>query len=378
MDRSRAVAALILLAAGCAPSRGGGAGAPPAPGGDLEVAVEIDSTSLKPREGDLAGVVFRILNRTPNPVVLRDLVLLRDFMLPGSTASVASWQFAQAGYLNYLPELDEWEYDRRRKADKPRPVFNSGLLLPGERIVARAKIRLLDMPKDFQFHYFELPPTEVLRRVYWEVRADKQTRFKHLVGPALDERLRPSPLEDSASLRLVVYPFAEEVRSTRLTKSVRVAPELRPRPFTRAHAVRLAGVPEPPAGESTFCQALDGWVLRSPTGYLLVTPKDVVPLPEIRQAERVFFHVDAVGVGKIQVDVEKDSLVTELAGRRWAIVKQEKDERVTSKVTRKRTDYYLFLLASDLLRLFADLKAIGAAVDVDLSAEGGGVLLVTR
>jgi hypothetical protein len=374
----RLLAPLILLAAGCAPARNAAPAAPAGATGDLEVAVEIDSTSLKPREGDLAGVVFRIRNGTANPVVLLDLVLLRDYMLPGSTAAVASWQFAQAGWLNYVPEIDEWEYDRRRRADKPRPVFNSGMLLPGERLVARAKLRLLDMPKDFQFRYFELTPDEVLRRVYWEVRADKQTRFKHLVGAELDARLRPSPLEDSASLRLVVYPFAEEVRSTRLTKSVRVNPALQPRAFTRAQAVRLAGVPEPAPGDATFCQALDGWVLKSPTGPLLVTPKEVVPLPEIRQMERVFFHVDAVGVGKIQVDLEKDSLATELGGRRWAIVRQEKDERVSPKLAIKRTDYFVFLPAADLPRLFADLKAIGAVLDVNLSAEGGGVLVVTR
>ena len=377
MERSRPLAALILLAAtACAPARPESPSVPAS--GDLEVSFEIDSTTLKPREGDLAGVVFRIRNGTANPIILGDLLLLRDFMLPGSSAAVASWQFAQAGYLNYLPELDEWEYDRRRRADKPRPVFNSGMLLPGEKIVARTRLRLLDMPKDFQFHYFELPPAEVLRRVYWEVRSEKQTRFKHLTGRELADRLKPSPLEDSASLRLVVYPFAEEVRSTRLLKSVRVSPPLQPRPFPLDQAVRLSGVPAPKPGEATFCQAFDAWILPSPTGHVMVSSKDVVPLPEIRQAERVFFHIDAVGVGKLQIDIGKPSLATELAERRWPLVKQEKDERLTSKVTVKRADYFLFLAAADLPRLFAELKTLGAALDVDLSAEGGGVLLVTR
>jgi hypothetical protein len=371
----RVLAALTLLAAGCAP---GPSPKEPGASGDLEVSFEIDSTTLKPREGDLAAVIFRIRNGTSNPVVLRDLVLLRDYMLPGSTAAVASWQFSQAGYLNYLPELDEWEYDRRRKAEKPRPVFNSGLLLPGERVLARAKLRLLDMPKDFQFHYFELPPNEVMRRVYWEVRGDKQTRFKHLVGKDLERALVPSPLEDSASHRLVVYPFAEEVRSSLLRKSVRVNPALQPRLFPLAQAVRLASVPAPRPGEATFSQALDGWILPSPTGHVLVTPKDVVPLPELRQPERVFFLVDAVGLNKIQVDVEKPSIATELAARRWPIVKQEKDERVSSKVSIKRADHFLFIQAADLLRLFAELRALGAALDVDLSGESGGVLVVTR
>lgn len=375
MERYRAVAALILLASGC----GGPPPAPAAPaGGDLEVAVEIDSSTLKPREGELAGVVFRIRNGTSNAVVLRDLVLLRDYMLPGSTAALASWQFAQAGYLNYLPDIDEWEYDRRRKADKARPVFNSGLLLPGERIVARTRLRLLEMPKDFQFHYFELPPDEVLKRVYWEVRSDKQTRFRHLVGRALEEKLKPSPLEDSASHRLVVYPFAEEVRSTLLRKSVRVSPALVPLPFTLAQATRLAGIPAPKPGEATWCQALEAWIAPSPTGHVLVGAKEVVPLPELRQPDRIFFLVDAVGVAKIQIEIGKDSLATELGARRWPIVRQEKDERVGGTVTMKKTDYYLFLQAVELPKLFAELRAIGAALNVDLSADGGGRLIITR
>lgn len=371
----RLLPALILLAA----CRGPGASTPDVPAsGDLEVSFEIDSTTLKPREGDLAAVVFRIRNGTSNPVVLRDLLLLRDYMLPGSTAALASWQFSQAGYLSYLPEIDEWEYDRRRRAEKARPVFNSGMLLPGERIVARTRLRLLDMPKDFQFLYFELPAEEVLRRVYWEVRSEKQTRFKHLVGAQLQERLRPSPLDESASHRLIVYPFAEEVRSSLLKKSIRVNPPLQPRAFSKAQAVRLAGVPEPRPGDATFCQALDGWILPSPTGHVLVTPKEVAPLPELRQPERAFFLVDAVGVGKIQVDVEKPSLATELSGRRWPIVKQEKDERVSATLSIKRAEYFLFVRADELPRLFAELRSLGAALDVALGPEGGGVLVVTR
>jgi hypothetical protein len=328
MKTMRRLLPLLLIATSCASPQGTSSSGPP-PSGDLEVSYEIDSTTLKPREGDLAAVVFRLRNGTSNVVVLRDLVLLRDYMLPGSAAALASWQFAQAGFLNYQPEIDEWEYDRRRKAEKPRPVFNSGMLLPGERLVARARLRLLDMPKDFQFRYFELSPEDVLRKVYWEVRSEKQTRFKHLVGAELDARLRPSPLEDSPSQRLIVYP-------------------------------------------------LDGWIVPSPTGHVLVTPKEVAPLPELKQPERIFFLVDSVGVQKIQVDVEKASLASELGARRWPIVAHEREERLSSKVSVRRADHYLFLGAVDLPRLFSDLRDLKGALDVELTPDGGGILLVTR
>lgn len=369
--------ALLLLAA-CAPGAPRTAASPAAsaaPEGGLEVAVELDTTSFHPKEGDLAAAVFRLRNATGRVVVLQDLVLLRDFMLPGSSGAVVSWQAAQEGRLTYVPSIDEWEHDRRGRSPTPQPVFNLGLLAPGETVAVRTKIRLLDLPKDFQFSYFELGPEDLLRKVYWEVREGKSTRFRHLVGRDLDARLVKEPREDVASHRRIVFPHAEEVGpSTKLLKSVRVNPAVKPRPFALADAARRAGTDVPARGLYTWCGTLDGWILPHRQGHALVTPAGVGPLPEIRQIERVFFVLDAAYPGKTQVEIAKPSLASALAERKHAVVTQTRSERIAGDVTARDEDYFLFVAPDELARVLADLRDLKAALDVD----DAGRLVATR
>ena len=120
MARQGAVAALALFLASCA---SGSAPKTASPAGEFQVTVEIEGAA--PREGELALVTFRIQNGTRNSIVLRDLTLPRDLMLTGSTSSVVTWQFAPPGLLTYAPERDEWIYDKGRRPDVRRPVFNS-------------------------------------------------------------------------------------------------------------------------------------------------------------------------------------------------------------------------------------------------------------
>jgi hypothetical protein len=371
------LAAGLLASGACTPPKQGPE--PAAGAADLEVRHEIDVASLRPREGDLAAVLFRIRNGSKRTVILRDLVLLRDFMLPDSNAALASWQFAQAGHLEYLQDIDEWEYDRRRAADARRPVFNSGLLLPGEQILVRTRLRLLDLPKDFQVRYFELSEADLVRKVYWEERKDRVARFRHLIGRDLELRLVPDNRTEVGSQRLVIFPHADEVgRSTLLQKSVRVAPELLPRAFTLAQAARKAGLPVPDRETYTYCSSLDAWVLPSPAGHVLVAGDGVSSLPELRQPDRVFFHVDSTGVGKLQVELAKASIATTFSERGWPVVSQQREVRISPSVTDRVTDYFVFLQAAELPRLFADARALKLALDVSLAPDGGGRLVVTR
>ena len=182
---------LLLAAAACSSPSSTKAGI--VPGGEIEVTAEIENLTVTPREGDLVTLLFRINNNTRSPVILRDLSQPIDLMLSGSSGAVASWQYAQSGLLTYLADRDEWLYDKGKRADVRRPVFNSGLLVPKESLALRARVRLLEMPIDFQFSYFEL--TEVFfqisdfvgggfayspstDRLYYNSGADG-----HLIGP---------------------------------------------------------------------------------------------------------------------------------------------------------------------------------------------------
>src|SRR5690242_7193608 len=173
MARQGAVAALILLLAACTtssrPSKAGGTDTKAGGSGELDVGVEVETLGGSPREGELGTLIFRIHNGTKNIILLKDLSQPRDLMLAGSSAAVITWQYAQSGQVTYAVDRDEWVYEKGRNADVRRPVFNSGLLVPDETLVVRAQVRLLEMPMDFQFSYFELTLDEVRRKVYFEI-----------------------------------------------------------------------------------------------------------------------------------------------------------------------------------------------------------------
>ncbi len=374
MGRPGPLAALTaaLLLAACGTSRPPG---PPA-GGDLEVAHEIDGSSLVPREGDLATIRFRVRNGTKNVVVLRDLFLLRDFMLPGSTSAVASWQFSQPGLLTLVQERAEWDYDRRKSGPR-RPVFNSGCLMPTEAIVVRTRVRLLDLPKDFQFTYYELTDDDVRRKVYFEFRKERETKYRLLNFRELEGARIPNPNEHAESHRLVVYPHADPLISRPLQKSVRIDVKLQPRPFTLAQAAAKLGVPVPSRDRYTWSAAHDAWALQHAGGAALVSPAAVRPLPSIIQLERFFYYVDSVGVGKLQIEAKGDALVQTLQERGQPLVTQRREYSI-GPLKQVETDYFLFMTAPELPRFFDLARELKLNLDVDLTAEGGGRIVASR
>jgi hypothetical protein len=341
------------------------------------VAHEIDASALKPREGELATILFRVRNGTGNVIVLRDLLLLRDFMLPGSAAAVASWQFSQPGLLTLSPEKGEWTYDRR-KAGPRRPVFNSGCLMPKEGIVVRARVRLLDMPKDFQFTYYELTEEDVRRKLYFEVRQDREVKYRLLFGKELEGARLASPKVDAESHRLVVYPHADPQLSRPLQKSVRVDAELQPRPFTLAQAARRIGAAVPPREQYTWSSAYEAWALRTADGISLVGPASVRPLPEIRHLERFFYYVDAIGLGKLQVEIHGNALVQTLQERKLPLVTQQRHHVSPGGVPQVETDYFLFMTAAELPRFLDLARELKLTLDANLTAEGGGRIVAAR
>jgi hypothetical protein len=226
---------------------------------------------------------------------------------------------------------------------------------------------------DFQFSYFELPLDEVRRKVYFEVRQGQETRYSLLIGKELEARLIPSDRTEMAGHRFVIFPHAEPLRSTTaLLKTLRIQENLQPRPFTLAQAAHQAGVPLPRPRRYTFCALLDGWVIPRGEGHLLVTPASVTPLPEIRQMEWVFYFLDTIGQGKIEVELRGDSIATTFQELNYQIVAQQRNVAVTPKVRERRTDYYLFLEPPALARFFSDLRSLKLAIDVAFNPEGGG------
>ncbi len=327
--------------------------------GDIEADVSVETPSLRPREGDLAVAVLRLRNGTDRHVVLRDLAPAGA----PSGGSFMNWQFAQAGLLQYSPDRDEWLHDRRRAADKPRPVFNSGLLLPGETIVVRTRLRLLGLPRDFALTYFELSRADVTQMVYFEARADREVRFKRLTGDELNLRLTPQTRADLAGHRVVVFPHAEQVVPTTKRRIVRIEAALEPRPFGLEAALRKAGLPS--ADEHTFACGLDGWVVRRGEAFWLVTPSAATPLPRLRQMERTFHYLDALGVGKAEIEFLQET-------------KSLFADRVRVVADPQKGRFFAFVPAPEILPCLRDVRDAGLAIDVDAAPDGGGRLLVAR
>lgn len=380
MARQGVVAALILLLAACASNRPedkGGGGPDKKLSGGLDVVVEVETTGASPREGELATVVFKIHNGTASALILRDLSMPRDLMLAGSSGAVMTWQYSQPGLVTYVPDRDEWIYEKGRRGDA-RPVFNSGLLVPDESLVVRARVRLLEMPMDFQFSFFELSAEELRRKVYFEFREQKLVRYRTLVGRALQERLVPSLRTDEGGHRFVIFPHAEPVASTTLLKTFRLQQPLRPRPFRLDQASARAGVKKPRPGEYTYSLVYDGWVIPKDSGHVLVTPVGITPLPDLKQMERTFHLLDITVPEKITVELRAHSAASVLNDLKYPIVKDEKEVAVTKEVKEKRITYYLFLTTDQVGRLFSDLARLKLSVDVEFGDAGGKLVIHAR
>ncbi|HLY75951.1 MAG TPA: hypothetical protein VKU80_17660 [Planctomycetota bacterium] len=367
------LAFVLLLAAACSsPSTGKAASQT---GGEIEVTAEIDNLAVTPREGDLVTLLFHVSNNSKSSVILRDLRQPIDLMLSGSSGAVASWQQSQSGLLTYLPDRDEWLYDKSKRSDVPRPVFNSGLLVPTERLTLRARVRLLEMPIDFQFTYFELTEEELRRKVYFEKREDKLLRYQLLVGRQLADALTPSPRTEVGGQRIVIFPHAEPIADNALLKTFRFQSPLKPRLFSKEQAARRAGIEAPRKGGYTYSNVFDGWVFPRNQGHILVTPAGVTELPELKNVERTFYLVDTTGTSKVEIELRAHSAATALSELRYPIVKHEKEVPLSKDVKEKITSYFLFLAPDQLFRLFADLRTLKFVVDVEYG-EGGGRLQV--
>lgn len=377
MARQGALAALILVLGACTPgtsSSKGGAGADAS--GTLEVGVEIENAAgAALREGDLATIVFRIRNAGKTAILLRDLTQPRDLMLAGSSGAVMTWQYSQPGLVTYSAEKDEWTYEKGRRSDGPRPVFNSGLLVGGESLAVRARVRVLEMPMDFQFSFFDLTLDDLRRKVYFEVREPKVLRYRTMVGRDLEDQLVKSTRSEEGGHRIVVFPHAEPVATNALLKTVRLQETLKPRFFNLDQAARKAGIARPRAGDYTFSIVFDAWILPLDQGHVMVTPAAITPLPELRHMERIFHFIDSIVPEKITVELRAHSAATALGELKYRVVKDEKEVPVTKDVKEKRTYYYLYLTAEQVPRFLADLRSLKLALDIEYK-EGGGMLLV--
>jgi hypothetical protein len=334
----------LLLLAAC--------GSPPKKEEGVLLAAELESPAV---EGEIGRFHVRIRNSTTAYLVLRDLAP------EGSSRLAAWWQTALPGKVEYEAGPDRWTYDRKTK-DVERPVFNRGLLCPGEEIAFKIRVRLLDLPRTFVLRLYAYDVHELARRVYFERRDENLVRFVRLIGRDLETRLLPSPEKDKASHRLVVFPYAEQVATPPEERKLELKAELRRRTFPLEAALAKAGLSA--HDEHTFYSGLELWVIRAGEKAWLVNSARAIELPRIPDLQGLFYLLDATEHPKVEVEFLKETKTLFAA-----------DYALVSDASRKR--FYAFLPRNELVPFFEKVRDHGLILEAEMT-EGGGRLKVTR
>jgi len=315
----------------------------------VEMRVRLESTAL---EGELGAFSIRIRNAGT------DYILLREILEIGQTAS-ATWQLSLPGEVEYRAEPDCFVHHRESRGTE-RPVFNVGLLVPGEEISIRTRIRLLNLPKAFRLAYYQYDLQEISRRVYFEKRVGRELRYVRLVGPELEGYLIPSPLQDGASHRTVVFPYAEQVAEQPREREFRAEAHLRPRPFSLENACARLGLSS--IEEHTYYAGLELWAIRSGERAWLVSSTRTIELPRVESLASLFHLLDSDDHPKVEVEFRRETKT----------LFAEEVTLVVSKGT-----FLTFLPRADLIRFFEKVRAFGLTLGVERSPQAGRVI-VTR
>lgn len=347
---------LVLVAACGSPPRGGRSGGP------IGVDVELDYRSSQPLEGELGTFLVTIRNPGPDAIIFRDLA-------QAGVGAVASWQRSMAGKLSYRPEADEFSYDPRQKGMTEQPVFNTSLLLPGEEIVFKPRIRLLDLPKRFELTYFSKPVAEIPSLVYFVLDRDaRPMRFAKVSDEReLERHLSPDPTPGLTSHRTVLFPYAEQVPALPGRHAFDIQARIDKRSFSEEQAARKLGVPAGELRSRTYYAGLAMWALRTSAGSFWVGPETVVPLPELNDLEALCFALDSLTVDQVAFDL-RPGVAQVFAG-------QAKEFRVLPVDDGDKRRYTVIVPKFDLPRLFARLRALDYKLDVSPGPSGHRLLI---
>jgi len=274
---------LVLLLAACAPpGRNPDDAAAPA-GNELQISARLDPATMDPIEGGLGLFAVSVRNAS------KRIVILRDLTLPDG-APILTWENPPAKPLIYDSRLDEFRADAGPHSSGEG--VHIGLLLPGESIVFRPQVRLLNLPRRYDLYYHSYTAAEAARNVYFEDREGGGLRYRRVMSKEVESM--PPAKTAEATHRSVVFPHARSPLETPRTAQVLLQADAPPRRFRLADALVRAKLTPPEVEESTFCVYLDGWAVRSHGKSWLITPKGATPLPAITRFELCFFHLDMI------------------------------------------------------------------------------------
>jgi hypothetical protein len=250
---------------------------------DLRILAQLDPASADPVEGGIGLFHVMVRNASKRHVILRDLAL------PDGTA-VLSWINPPPRPLEYDSRSDEYRAETGPRA--AGEAVHIGLLLPGESILFRPQVRLLDLPRRYRLTYHSYSAEEVSKNVYFETAGSGTLRYRRI---AIADVAALQPVAEAAAThRSVIFPYAHSPTENPLTAELALNAETPQRKFRLADALRRASIAPSDVEESTYCLYLDAWPVRTRDKSWLITPRAVTPLPRITRFELCFFHLDTI------------------------------------------------------------------------------------
>jgi hypothetical protein len=277
-----ALLSLLLLAACGGPGGKRSSGEGPA-GPDLQIVAHLDGSSADPVEGGLGLFSVSVRN------VSKRCAILRDLALPDGSP-ILTWENPPARPLEYDSRADEY-----RAESGPRTAGEAvhiGLLLPGESVLFRPHVRLLNLPRRFVLTYHSYSVEEVAQYVYFEVQGGGPLRYRRMAPVDVAEII---PVKEAAAThRAVIFPYGYSPTMTPRTAELLLNVEAAPRRFRLADALMRASIAATDVEESTFCVYLDAWAVRTRGRTWLISPRATTPLPRLTRFELCFFYLDTI------------------------------------------------------------------------------------
>ncbi len=365
-----ALALLLLAACGGPPTKDRDK---PSSKDGITVTLEIDYTSSQPIEGELATFIVTVKNTGDMIVLLRDLV--------EGSQTIAKWQYSLPGTLKFREGPNEFVYDPR-KPDKTsddrfapdRPVFNTSLIVPGEEIIFKPRIRLLDLPREYTVNYWSYGLADVKNEIYFlEDRLARPMKFKRVTDDrALEKLLLPDPAVSVGSHRTVIFPHAEKMLYTPKRLPIKLDAAVEKRAFTRELAMQKARLLAADVKETSYYGGLDVWAFRTDAACVWVAAESVITLPRLDNLELFCYALDSAGLDALSIELRvgvANVLATEAPQFKIIATPDPRDA--------SRNRYHALVRKPDLLRFLDTVRGLNYKIEVT-SAESGFRILVTH
>lgn len=278
----------------------------------LKAAVRLASADPRrpaptPQVGDLVPFDLTLQNDSDLPI------LLLSVHHPGAKVADHSWQRPLAGDLRTRPDGDQYTFTPAAGGSgTTEPVFNDGLLMPGESLAVRLRGRCLGPRVTFQIRALPLPGADLCRLIYAPTGGSSAADgvVPSVAEPVVFNRVTPETIRrwtgEAPSVsaldrprRTVLFRPERTPAARSLTIEIPVYP--RPARLPAAEAARRCGLSEPPP-RMTYSTLLKAWIFEFGKRTCAVGERGIQEWPE---SDMEFFDLLDSQDGPIRIEMSE-------------------------------------------------------------------------